>query len=342
MKAWTITGVADPGSSVPPLRLVGMPEPEPGEGELLLRVHVCGICHTELDELSGRLPPPSYPVVPGHQVVGRVIGVGRGTDEGWLGQRVGVAWIGGACGDCPYCRTGAENLCPAFKATGRDIQGGYAERMTVAAAFAHPVPERISDLQAAPLLCGGAIGYRSLLLAGVRNGAALGLMGFGASGHQVLQLARVLLPDSPVAVFARRGSERELARALGATWTGDIAERPPFPCSAIIDTTPAWMPVIRALEALAPKGRLVINAIRKERDDQRSLLDLDYARHLWLEKEIKSVANITRQDVRDFLVLADKHRLLPACTAYPFERALEALADLAAGEGVGAKVLRCG
>jgi propanol-preferring alcohol dehydrogenase len=278
-------------------------------------------------------------MVPGHQVVGSVIAVGVGTGEDWLGRRVGVAWINGACGECRFCQQDMENLCPQFKATGRDVDGGYADRMVIAAAFAHSIPDGITDEEAAPLLCAGAIGYRSLMLTGLRDGQALGLTGFGASGHQVLQLARVLFPASPVLVFARGQTERDLARSLGAAWTGNTTEAPPMPCDAIIDTTPAWSPIVHALRALAPHGRLVVNAIRKEAADQEALLRLDYARDLWMEKEVKSVANITRKDVREFLAIASRHRLFPKTTVYPFEHANQALQDLKRGMGEGAKVL---
>jgi propanol-preferring alcohol dehydrogenase len=202
------------------------------------------------------------------------------------------------------------------------------------------MPDGIPDDVAAPLLCAGAIGYRSFMLTGVRNGGVLGLTGFGASGHQVLKLARVLAPKSPIVVFARNPEERKLALQLGATWSGASDEHAPLPCDAIIDTTPAWTPIVHALRALAPGGRLVINAIRKEAKDQHALAALDYATDLWKEKEIKSVANIARQDVRDFLRIAAEHQLFPTTMVYPFTEACAALIDLKHGRGTGAKVLR--
>jgi alcohol dehydrogenase, propanol-preferring len=250
-----------------------------------------------------------------------------------------VAWINSACGACMYCISGRENLCPGFKATGRDAHGGYAEWMIAPAAYVHPLPKHIPDEQAAPLLCAGAIGYRSLRLTGLRNGEVLGLTGFGASGHQVLQLCRVLYPESPVMVFARRTAERDLSMAMGATWAGDTGGTPPLPCDAIIDTTPAWRPIVKALGALAPGGRLVINAIRKEATDQQELLELDYPRDLWMEKEIRSVANITRSDVRGFLEIASQHDLLPQVMTYAFSDASRAVLDLKESIGEGAKVL---
>jgi propanol-preferring alcohol dehydrogenase len=339
MKAWVIDGIGEVCEGSRPLRAVELPEPAPGPGEVLLQVHACGVCHTELDEVEGRTPPPRFPMVPGHQVVGTVVALGPGAEPALLGTRVGVAWIGGACGVCPYCMEGRENLCPDFLATGRDVHGGYAERTIARADFVHPLPPTLGDAEAAPLLCAGAIGHRALKLTGLRDGQVLGLTGFGASGHQVLRLAKVLFPACRVMVFARSASERALALELGAAWAGDTAEAPPVPCQAIIDTTPAWRPVIAALEALAPGGRLVINAIRKEERDKQALLALDYAHGLWMEKEVRSVANLTRADVREFLILADRHRLLPRFTTHPFDQANEALIGLKLGRGEGAKVL---
>lgn len=339
MKAWRIERLDRIVRGVDPIRLAELPVPQPAAGEVLIRVHACGVCHTELDEIEGRTPPAQLPIIPGHQVVGTIEEEGSGSDGAMLGLRVGVAWINSTCGTCGYCTSGRENLCEHFKATGRDANGGYAEWMTAPAAFVHPLPENIPDEKAAPLLCSGAIGYRSLRLAGLQESGVLGLTGFGASGHQVLQLCRTLHARSTVMVFARRTAERELAMALGAAWAGDIGELPPVHCDAIIDTTPAWRPIVQALRALAPGGRLVINAIRKEATDQQELLGLDYPRDLWMEKEIKSVANITRADVREFLRIASQHDLLPQVTTYAFNDAPTALLDLKEGNGEGAKVL---
>ncbi len=323
-----------------PLALEELPDPVPAPGELLVRVAACGVCHTELDEIEGRTPPPRLPVVPGHQVVGRVEAAGAGAYGPAPGARVGIAWIHSACGDCPACRAGCENLCPAFVATGRDVDGGYAELVTVPAAFAHPLPDAIPDEAAAPLLCAGAIGYRSLRLTGLRDGQRLGLTGFGASGHLVLKLARHRLRRSEVYVFARNPDERAFAAELGAAWTGDTLDEPPHPLDAIVDTTPAWRPVVAALRCLAPGGRLVVNAIRKTDADRAELLGLDYAEHLWMEKEVKSVANVTRTDVRAFLRLAAEHGIASEFQTFPLEQANEALRELHRGGVRGAKVLR--
>ncbi len=342
MKALLIDRLTEVAPSFPPLRLAELPVPVPGPGDILVQVAVCAVCHTELDEIEGRTPPPRLPVVPGHQAVGRVAALGPETGRFRIGDRVGVAWIFAACGHCEQCRAGAENLCTEFRATGRDANGGYAEYMVVPEAFAYAIPASLSDTQAAPLLCAGAIGWRSLRLTGLQDGQTLGLTGFGASAHLVLRLARYRLPNSPVYVFARNAREREFARSLGAAWTGDTTDTPPTPMHSIIDTTPAWLPVREALTHLYPGGRLVVNAIRKESRDQEVLLGLDYARHLWMEKEIKSVANVTRQDVIELLELAVAIPLHPEVQLYELDEANRALLELKTGQIRGAKVLRIG
>lgn len=323
-----------------PLSYETVPDPEPGPNDLLLEVSVCGVCHTELDEIEGRTPPRTLPMILGHQAVGRVIGRGEAATQIALGARVGVAWIHHACGVCRHCRVGDENLCPEFVATGRDVPGGYAERMIVPETFAHPIPEGLSDVEAAPLLCAGAIGWRSLRLTGMSDGDRLGLTGFGASGHLVLAMVRRRFPSSEVYVFARNPEERAFARELGAVWTGDSEDLAPAKLHAIIDTTPAWRPVLGALANLEPGGRLVINAIRKESADRDRLATLDYARDLWLEKEIKSVANVTRADVREFLEFAATAKIAPAATEFPLADANRVLVELKRAAGRGAKVLR--
>jgi propanol-preferring alcohol dehydrogenase len=257
-----------------------------------------------------------------------------------LGDRVGIAWIHWACGTCRFCRSGNENLCSEFKATGRDVDGGYAEYTTVPAAFAYRVPEMFTDGEAAPLLCAGAIGYRSLRLTGIQDGDNLGLLGFGASAHLVLKMVRHRYPLSRVWVFSRSQGEREFARELGASWAGDFGEEPPEKLMRAIDTTPVWQPIVEALKNLERGGRLVINAIRKQELDKEALLTLDYARHLWLEKEIKSVANVSRQDVAEFLALAAQVPIKPEFQEYGLEEANQALMELKSKKIRGAKVLR--
>jgi propanol-preferring alcohol dehydrogenase len=316
--------------------------PAPGEREILIRVSACGVCHTELDEIEGRTPPPRFPVIPGHQVVGRVEAAGARAKNFAVGDRVGVGWIYSACGKCKFCGEGKENLCPEFKATGRDADGGYAQYLAVPQDFAYPIPSVFSDSEAAPLLCAGAIGYRSLRLTGLRNGQNLGLTGFGASAHLVLKLARARFPDSRVFVFARSEEERDFARSLGAAWAGGPDEDSPERLTSIIDTTPAWGPILGALKNLEAGGRLVINAIRKEEADRDALCKIDYPRHLWMEKEIKTVANVARGDVSEFLGLAAKIPIKPEVQEFPLEEANRALVELKERRIRGAKVLRVG
>jgi propanol-preferring alcohol dehydrogenase len=340
MRAMLLCRTGPVVADTPPLEAAERAVPEPGPDDILLHLTVCGVCHTELDEIEGRTPPPRLPVVPGHQAIGRVARVGSGVTAFRAGDRAGVAWIYSACGQCAQCAAGDENLCPDFRATGRDVDGGYAEYMSVPAAFAHPLPAALADAAAAPLLCAGAIGYRSLRLTQLSGQGRLGLTGFGASGHLVLKLVRYRWPGMRVYVFSRSAAEREFARQLGAAWAGETAESPPELLDAIIDTTPAWKPVVESLRHLRPGGRLVINAIRKEDADQGELLRLCYPEHLWLEKEIKSVANVTRCDVREFLALAAQAGLRPQVQEYPLAEANRALLDLKRGGQPGAKVLR--
>jgi len=340
MKAMVMTRICDLGQERSPLEFREVPEPVPRTGEVLLKVLACGVCHTELDEIEGRTPPARLPVIPGHQVVGRVEEVGPQVRKLKQGERVGVAWIYSACGKCQFCCRGQENLCPDFQGTGRDVDGGYAEYMTVREDFAYPIPEVFSDIEAAPLLCAGAIGYRSLQLTGLRDGQSLGLTGFGASGHLVLLMVKHRYPNTRVYVFARAEKERAFARELGAFWAGETEEPSPEKLEAIIDTTPVWKPVVEALKNLASGGRLVVNAIRKEEVDKDYLLQLDYPAHLWLEKEIKSVANVTRADVREFLDLAAEISTRPEVEIYALEEANRALIEIKERRIRGAKVLR--
>lgn len=317
-----------------PLRLVDLPDPVAGPGELLVRVSVCGVCHTELDEIEGRTPPPTLPVVPGHEVIGRIEATGTGVSTFSNGDRIGVGWIHSSSG------ADDENLSPDFRATGRDVNGGYADYMVIGEHYAYAIPDVFSDEEAAPLLCAGAVGYRALRLTGMLDGQVLGLTGFGGSGHLVLQLAKHLYPATKVFVFARSAAEREFAMQLGADWSGDTAAQPPSAPQAIIDTTPAWRPVLASLECLAPGGRLVINAIRKEDNDRHLLRELDYDRHLWREKELKTVANVTAQDVREFVAIASEIPLRAEVEVYALEEANLALRSLVSGNVRGAKVLK--
>ena len=244
------------------------------------------------------------------------------------------------CGQCPACISENENLCSDFRATGRDVHGGYAEYLAIAEGFAFAIPDVFSDVQAAPLLCAGAIGYRSLRLANLADGQRLGLAGFGASAHLVLKMVRYRYPHTEIFVFARNKDEQSFARELGAVWAGDISAESPKKLNAIIDTTPVWKTIVEALKNLEPAGRLIINAIRKEDRDKNYLMQLDYGNHLWLEKEIKSVANVTRRDIEEFLTLAALIPIIPEVEEYPLDEANRALIELKEGNIRGAKVLR--
>jgi len=339
MKAMVLNEICSLRENKRPLKMVDLPIPVPGENEILVKVSACGVCHTELDEIEGRTPPPEFPVVLGHQVVGKVEKVGGKVRKHKIGDRVGIAWIFSACRKCSFCLEGNENLCEDFKATGRDANGGYAEYTTVPEDFAHKIPSSFSAVEAAPLLCAGAIGYRSLRLTGIRDGKTLGLTGFGASAHLVIQMARHQFPNSGVFVFARSEGERQFAKELGAVWAGDTEEKSPERLNCIIDTTPAWKPVVEALKNLKSGGRLVINAIRKEDRDKDYLLRLDYPKHLWLEKEIKSVANVASKDVSEFLDLASEIPIKPEVQKFTLQDANKALVELKERKVRGAKVI---
>lgn len=339
MKAMILKKLGSLSENKMPLELVDLPVPVPEESEILVRVSACGVCHTELDEIEGRTPPDKLPVVLGHQVVGRVEQTGGKAVTYNISDRVGIGWIYSSCGMCRFCLEGKENLCNKFRATGRDVNGGYAQFIVVPERFAFSIPAVYSDSEAAPLLCAGAIGYRSLKLTGLKDGQNLGLTGFGASAHLVLQMARHRFPKSEIYVFARSETEREFARELGAVWAGATEDDSPEKLDCIIDTTPVWKPVIEALKNLESGGRLVINAIRKEEIDKDCLLQIDYPKHLWMEKEIKSVANVTRRDISEFMEIAAAIPIKPEVQEFALEDANEALAELKAKKIRGAKVL---
>jgi len=338
MKAMVIERIKDTADEKS-LKPVDRPIPEPADDQVLLKVSACGVCRTDIDEIEGRTAPSYFPVVPGHQVVGRIIKCGRSVKNFKTGERVGVGWIFKSCGKCRYCVDGYENLCDEFIATGRDADGGYAEYIIAYQDYAYHIPEFLTDIEAAPLLCAGSIGWRSLRLTKFENRNTIGLYGFGASGHIVIQIIRSLYPESKVFVFTRSKEEQKLALKLGASWTGEITDRTPEVFDVAIDTTPAWLPVIYALENLKKGGRLVINAIRKEPHDRENLMRLQYEKHLWLEKEIKSVANVTRRDIAEFLELSSQILVKPEITTYPFEEANTAILDIKYSRNPGAKVL---
>ncbi|MEM2560366.1 MAG: zinc-dependent alcohol dehydrogenase family protein [Candidatus Bathyarchaeia archaeon] len=322
-----------------PLSCEDFPTPEPRGKEILIRVHACGICRTELDEVEGRLQT-KIPVIPGHQVVGRIVEMGPEAEKFRVGDRVGVAWIYSSCGVCRFCRRGLENLCERFMGTGCDADGGYAEYMVANEDYIYRIPSVFSDVEAAPLLCAGAIGYRALKLTGMEDGDTIGIYGFGSSAHIVFQLIRYLYPNSKIFVFTRRRGDApsELASKMGADWVGETGETPPLKLNCAIDTTPIGVPVREALRNLERGGRLVMNLIRKE----APITDLDYTQHLWWEREIKSVANITRRDVAEFLEIAARVPIKPEVVGFRLEEANEALKMLKHGRYRGSGVLIIG
>ena len=340
MKAWLLQKTTNLTLNPEPLKLVDYPTPEPKHGEVRVKVLTCGVCHTELDEIEGRAPPPHLPMILGHQAIGLIDQVGSDVPSSKLGKRVGIAWIFSSCNQCRWCQTGRENLCPDFIATGRDVHGGYAEYIVVPVESTFQIPEGFTDIEAAPMLCAGAIGYRSLRLAQLQSGVPLGLTGFGASAHLMLQMVLFQYPEIPVFVFARNQEERRFALDLGAAWAGESHEQAPSLMQSIIDTTPAWGPVVDALRQIEPGGRLIINAIRKEDKDKQTLTDISYPRDLWMEKTIQSVANVSRADVEAFLKLASEIPLHPTVEEFNFLEANRALLELKERKIRGAKVLR--
>jgi len=315
-----------------PLKMVDLPDPVPGPKEILVKISACGVCHTELDEIEGRLPP-ELPIVPGHQIVGKIVTLGSRATKFHVGDRVGIAWIYSACGKCQFCLEGKENLCSEFRGTGCDANGGYAQATVVQEDFAYLIPERFSDAEATPLLCAGAIGYRDLILSGIKKGQALGLFGFGASAHIVIQIARYW--GCEVFVLTRSEEHQNLAKKLGASWAGGPQDQPPKKVNCAIDFTPVGETVIHALKVLEKGGRLVLAVIRK----RNPIPPLDYGQLLWDEKEIKSVANITRKDVQEFLPLAAKIPIIPKVQEFKLEEANRVLFSLKQGKIQGAGVL---
>ena len=316
-----------------PLELVYLPVPQPRSKEILVRISACGVCHTELDEIEGRLQP-KLPMILGHEIIGKVESLGSRVTKFQVGDRVGIAWIYSACGKCHFCKEGNENLCYEFQGTGLQANGGYAEYTVVSEDFAYSIPDRFTDSQAAPLLCAGAIGFRDLRLSGIKPGQSLGLFGFGASAHIVIQLAKYW--GCEIFVFTRSEEHRNLAKKLGAVWTGRAEDDPPQRLTCVIAFTPVGETVPNALRVLEKGGRLVMAVIRK----RSPIPPLDYARLLWDEKEIKSVANITRKDVQDFLPLAAEIPIIPEVQEFGLEEANEALLLLKQGRIQGAAVLR--
>jgi alcohol dehydrogenase, propanol-preferring len=330
MRAWV---VHEPGPMASgPLRMVERDVPAPGPGELLIRVLACGVCRTDLHLAEGDLPPRAPDITPGHEVVGEVVAAGPGAARFTAGDRVGVAWLAGTDGTCGYCRHGQENLCPASSYTGWDRPGGYAEYLTAADAFVHPLPPGFSDAGLAPLLCAGIIGYRALLRAEIPPGGSLGIWGFGGSAHLAAQVA--MAQGAVVHVFTRAPAARDLALSLGAASAQDSFDPAPEPLDSAILFAPVGGLVPAALSALGRGGTLAIAGIYLS-----DIPSLDYQRHLFQERTLRSVTSNTRADAADFLTLAARLHLKVSTTSYPFTQASQALADLAADRVHGAAVL---
>ena len=314
-----------------PLKLTDMPVPEPARGQILLRVHACGVCRTDLHVVDGDLKEPSLPLVPGHQIVGSVEKVGEEVMGFAKGDRIGVPWLGGSCGVCKYCRSGRENLCGEARYTGYQIDGGFAEFTVADEQFCFPVPKSYPDLQAAPLLCAGLIGYRSLRMAG--NPERLGLYGFGAAAHIIIQVARHR--DIEIYAFTRPGDteSQEFARHLGAAWAGSSEEKPPHKLDAAIIFAPVGHLVPAALRASARGATVVCAGIHMS-----DIPSFPYS-ILWEERVIRSVANLTRRDGEEFLQLAPEVPVKTEVHPYPLEKTNQALEDLREGRFTGAAVI---
>ncbi len=328
MKAAILTSPED--ISKRPLRIAQVPQPQAGSGHVLLRVRACGVCRTDLHIVEGELPPRSQNLIPGHQIVGEI--VEGATPELPIGTRVGVSWIGGTDGKCWYCQHGLENLCDSPTFTGYTVDGGYAEYATARADFVFPLPSALDDLHAAPLLCAGIIGFRSLRVAGVERGERVGLFGFGASAHLAIAVLRAW--NCEVYVSTRGASHRQLAESLGATWVGSETEKPPVELDRAVTFAPSGDVVVAALGSLRKGGVVAINAIHLDR-----IPEFDYDRLLWGERQIRSVTNMTRSDARDFLQIASEIKLRPKVTAFPLDQSNEALAAVKSDGIDGAAVL---
>jgi propanol-preferring alcohol dehydrogenase len=330
MRCWAVERPAPIASG--PLRLVERDVTGPGPGEVLVDVEVCGVCRTDLHLAEGDLVPRRPGVVPGHQVVGRVTAVGAGTARFRVGDRIGAAWLRGTCGVCRWCRSGRENLCPDSVYTGWDADGGFAEQATVPAAFAYRLADRLDPVETAPLLCAGIIGYRSLRRSNLPPGGRLGLYGFGSSAHITAQVA--LAQGAEIHVMTRGDEARALARELGAAWVGESHEPPPVRLDSAIVFAPAGDLVPVALEALTRGGTLALAGIHMS-----EVPPLDYERHLFLERDLRTVTSNTRRDGEELLRLAERLRVRAHVTRYAFDETDRALADLSAGRFSGSAVV---
>ncbi len=316
-----------------PLELVDLSIPEPDSEEILLRVKFCGICHTDLHTVEGELPEVKLPIIPGHQVVGVVEKVGKNTSRFKEGDRLGVAWLYSACGECAFCQRENENLCETARFTGYHVNGGYAEYIVVPEKFAYPVPGIFSDEEAAPLLCAGIIGYRALRLSEIKSGQRLGLYGFGASAHVAIQVA--VHWDCKVYVFTRSEEHRELASKLGAVWTGTSKDEPPIKMDSSIIFAPAGELVLDALRVLDKGGTLALAGIY-----MTPIPEMGYVKYLYHERTLRSVANATRQDGEELLRIAAEIPIRTTTRAFPLKEANKVLNLLKTGKISGAAVLR--
>jgi propanol-preferring alcohol dehydrogenase len=318
-----------------PLEFTELPDPVPGPGEILVQVNACGVCHTDLHTVEGDLPEVRLPIVPGHQVVGTVEAAGQGSGRFRRGERVGIAWLHSACGVCRFCRNGQENLCLEGRFTGYHVPGGYAGLCNVPERFAYAIPAGFSDIEAAPLLCAGIIGYRALRLSGIRPGGVLGLYGFGASAHVAIQVARHW--GCRILVFSRSAEHQALARRLGAEWTGSGSERPPVKADAAIIFAPAGGLVPVALRNAEKGGTVALAGIH-----MTPIPALDYAAELYHERVLRSVANATRQDGEELLKAAAEIPIRTSTEVFPLEAANDVLLRLKSGRVNGAAVLKVG
>ncbi len=334
MRAMVLERPAPVGTK--PLKAMSVPDPIPGPGEVRIHVAACGLCRTDLHQVEGELPMRVAPVIPGHQIVGIIDRLGFGAGSRFrIGDRVGVPWLHSACGSCVRCDAGLENLCPRARFTGYDLDGGYAEYALAPEAFVLALPPGVADFQVAPLLCAGIIGYRALRLSGVRQGEVLGLYGFGAAAHISLQVARFW--GCPVYVFTRTEEHRTLARRLGAEWAGAAEESPPRPPARAIIFAPAGRLVPEALRAVEPGGVVALAGIYMD-----DIPPLDYTKHLYMEKTLRSVTAATRQDANELLALAARIPIRTEVEVFPLEQANEALQRLKRSEIRGAAVLAIG
>lgn len=304
-----------------PLKITELPKPEPKKNQILVNIKCCGICHTDLDEIEGRLIPPKLPIVPGHQIIGVVEKNGDGAKKYKIGERVGITWLNSCCDKCGFCKSGRENLCYSAKWTGLDVNGGYAEYIVIDEKFAYPIPKIFGDAEASPLLCAGVIGYRAKRLLGPEGKSRIGLVGFGASAHLVIQMLKYEYPNIKLFAFSRDKEHIEYAKSLGADWSGTTEDKLPEKLDGAIDFTPSGKIIPQIMAMLERGGKLVINAIRKI----ETIDGLDYAKHLWHEKIIQSTANVTRADANEFLELAAKIPIKPTVEEFAFDKVNDAI-----------------